>query len=141
MRRLLGRSLREVKHRIEVAGEVLFWRWRVVALADTIALPELLARLTPSSTRSWHPSTLGALGHADRMARRLGLPNTCLYRSLVRYRVLRRRGLDVRFVVGAGAAKRGDFEAHAWLELDGAVFAEEPRAFQVLFRYPATETS
>jgi hypothetical protein len=41
----------------------------------------------------------------------------CLTRSVVLVRMLARRGMDARLVIGAHA--RPEFTAHAWVELDG----------------------
>jgi hypothetical protein len=60
---------------------------------------------------------------------------TCLYRTLVRYVLLREAGLDVRFVMGV--VEREDLIAHAWLELGGQPFGETlPHAYQRTLRYP-----
>src|SRR5262245_9184294 len=49
----------------------------------------------------------------------------CLTRSLVAWYLLRRRGVDAVLQIGAPAAKAAQFEAHAWVELDGEVLWEE----------------
>jgi hypothetical protein len=65
------------------------------------------------------------------------LPTTCLYRALARYAALRSAGHEPTFVMGlprSGAGAAG----HAWVEVDGAAFAEfdDVSRFKVTFRYP-----
>lgn len=60
-------------------------------------------------------------------------PN-CLERSLVLWGLLRRQGIDGRIVIGARKVK-GQFEAHAWVEVQGTVlndFADVGERFAVL---------
>lgn len=53
-------------------------------------------------------------------AARLKRLRTCLVRALSAEVMLRRRGIDARFHVGAKRPRPGKpLEAHAWLELDG----------------------
>lgn len=53
-------------------------------------------------------------------AARLPLLRPCLVRALSAEVMLRRRGIDARFHVGAKRPRGGEsLEAHAWLELDG----------------------
>lgn len=54
-------------------------------------------------------------------ARHLFFTPTCLVQSIVLAGMLRRRGLDAHVQLG-GRKTSGQFEAHAWVELDGAVF-------------------
>jgi hypothetical protein len=51
--------------------------------------------------------------------------HACLPRSLALFAEARRRGLDVRLVVGV-RADGGDVTSHAWVTLDGAPFLEVP---------------
>ncbi len=48
----------------------------------------------------------------------------CLTRSMVSWFLLRRQGVDAVLRVGVPATRGGAFEAHAWVELDGAVLWE-----------------
>ena len=43
---------------------------------------------------------------------------TCLRKSLVLCKLLSRRGRDARLVIGTGSLA-GNFQAHAWVEIDG----------------------
>jgi hypothetical protein len=63
------------------------------------------------------------LGSGGRLARR-----GCLTRGVTRYWFLRRAGVDVRLVFGAGAVE-GAFAAHCWLVREGRPYLEraDPR--------------
>ena len=56
----------------------------------------------------------------------------CLTRSMVAWFLLRRRGFDAVLRLGVPLETGGAFEAHAWVELDGAV-VWEPTAVQERF--------
>jgi hypothetical protein len=83
-------------------------------------LPEALRRLRrvtvhrPTSTI--HAKRLGHI--VTRTLAPLPADTRCLMRSLVLTRVLARRGIDSRLVIGVHPGER--FAAHAWLEHDGA---------------------
>lgn len=86
-----------------------------------LALDALLARLSG-------PRPPGAprqpidVDRAARIIERLGpyypLRATCLKKSLVLFRILRRRGVPAELRLGVRKVE-GDFNAHAWIELDG----------------------
>ncbi len=70
------------------------------------------------------PPTQGTLEEARRLGRAAARTLTlvpgdtrCLARSLVLTRLLARRGISAKLVIGARAAP--DFLAHAWVEYDG----------------------
>jgi hypothetical protein len=50
----------------------------------------------------------------------------CLGGSLVLWFILRRRGLDAELVIGADAPRRGELQAHAWVELSGVPVNDAP---------------
>jgi hypothetical protein len=62
---------------------------------------------------------------------------TCLYRSLARYALLRRHGFAASFVMGIDAAGL-EAPGHAWVEVNGAPFAEpeDVSRYRVTYRYP-----
>lgn len=63
------------------------------------------------------------------------LPSACLERSLVACLLLRRAGHDATLCIGA-STKQG-FNAHAWIEIDGATVGEPEhteRSFATLLR-------
>jgi hypothetical protein len=67
----------------------------------------------------------------DRVYRWMPLPRTCLKRSLVLYRLLRRRGVAVHFRLGV--RREGEsIGAHAWVEQD----SEHDRAVAALEYLP-----
>ena len=90
------------------------------------ALPRAVARL--GSARSWNgwsrdPAHLGRL--VGRLLGIGGLKATCLTRSLVLFRLLRRSGLAVDFVIGMPRVPQST-DAHAWVELDGRDLGPPP---------------
>jgi hypothetical protein len=50
----------------------------------------------------------------------------CLGRSLVLWFLLRRRGIDAEFVLGAAAPGGGELAAHAWVEVAGVPVNDAP---------------
>lgn len=71
------------------------------------------------------------LMEARRAARTMGMAGrhlffkpTCLERSLALWWMLRRRGIETELRIGA-RKDRGNLEAHAWLELNGAVLNDD----------------
>jgi hypothetical protein len=64
---------------------------------------------------------------------------TCLRKSLVVCKLLSRRGRDARLVIGTGSLA-GNFQAHAWVELDGRMLGNtDAREYTALvaFERPA----
>jgi hypothetical protein len=115
-------------------------------------LDALLARLTPRERSSTRPARSRGYGLpvlqrdlllAERgIARLPWVSNTCLYRAMARYALLRRVGADAAFVMGL-PAEEVDANGHAWVELEGVPF-EEPAditQFRVTFRYPPAASS
>lgn len=107
----------------------------------------MLARLMPERLRPLALEDVEEgirLGEAaaSRIASAAGLPDTCLYRALGRFAVLREAGHPARFVMGISAkssASAGEaLSGHAWLELGGRVHREAIDAdLVVTFAYPA----
>ena len=103
------------------------------------ALPfnELLARLealgaripvAPASVRS------ACARAVDRTYRHLPLARSCLRESLVLFRLLRKRGINVRLLVGV--RKIGDrLEAHAWIEQDGTPLERTDESYAPLVKF------
>ena len=60
-------------------------------------------------------------------ARELWPTSTCLERSLVLWRLLRRSGIAATVRIGARKIE-GDFEAHAWVDCNGAALNERAAA-------------
>lgn len=106
-------------------------------------LDTLLATLTPSprpplasaqTVRSLRRDLLRA-EQAVQLLPWLG--NTCLYRALARYAVLRRTGLDATFVMAVGPGGVHD-DGHAWVEVEGQPYVEpnDVTQYAVTLRYP-----
>jgi len=79
-------------------------------------------------------------------AARYGLGSTCLEKSLTLWWLLRRQGIVSSVRIGARKAS-GKFEAHAWVEHDGAALNEPGAAhrhyatFDAAFPQQGSETS
>jgi hypothetical protein len=81
---------------------------------------------------TFHPTTAVELRQAERLAqltsiaaRRGVAPARCLSQALLLRALLRRRGLDAVLQVGV-RKDAGEFDAHAWVELDGHSLAQAP---------------
>jgi hypothetical protein len=95
------RARRELR-RAPIASAVAALRSEPASAAPVAATPEEACRLGRAVTR-----TLTLMPGDTR----------CLARSLVLTRLLARRGIPAKLVIGARAAP--DFLAHAWVECDG----------------------
>jgi hypothetical protein len=112
---------------------------RALALLPAISIGLRLAgfrRMQKGLTRWLPEGTSGVLPtdptqQAHRIARLVGVAGregifraNCLEQSLTLWWLLRRRGFEAELRIGA--RKRGEtFEAHAWVELEGAVLNDE----------------
>ncbi|MDI1447284.1 lasso peptide biosynthesis B2 protein [Polyangium sp. 6x1] len=99
-----------------------------LSLPLRVARSSLPALLDALSRGAIEPAPLDvideALARADAITLRLPfVPDTCLYRSLARFSLLRRAGHAARFVMGL--SRPDAIEGHAWVELDGAPYGEE----------------
>ena len=101
---------------ILVAYVVVRWRlWRT-------EFPEALAAIRRTEARVvtvGDPTLTGRrlARAASRVLRLLPTDSRCLMRSLVVVRLLARRGIDARLVLGVSGP--GEFVAHAWVERGG----------------------
>jgi hypothetical protein len=133
--RLLARAL----------SRALLARARVSVALERRGLDELLRDLDEAASPSLHPwdrTVLEvALAVSDALwARAPRSRDTCLYRALGRYAVLRHAGLaPVLFVAVRGGIDDRDEElGHAWVELDGRPFPPEALPpLVVSYRHPA----
>ena len=103
--------------------EILAGYARVTLALRRAPLPAVLAAVREAPPPGVRAPEM-ALGEAGRLGRavarglRIAPGDTrCLVRSLVLTRLLARRGLDTRVVIGARASPR--FLAHAWVEYHG----------------------
>jgi hypothetical protein len=128
---------------LRIAARVLLIRLSLFSRLRTQALSELLAQLTPpAGTASGITPTyvFNAMAWIERLVGRTRIiPNTCLYRSLARYAVLRGEGIAVQFVMGV-RPDGNELIGHAWLEYQGKPLGEavDPRLV-VTYVYPTLE--
>ena len=119
--------LGSIPHRLRLGAQTLSLRLRLDRMLRRSSLPGLLGELTPkppSPTRIPLPTVEDALLTAEKVLERLRVvPDTCLYRSLARYAVLRGAGHPARFVMGL-SQRAPEITGHAWVELDGAPMGE-----------------
>ncbi len=124
-----------------LAARALELRIRLRFRVPSTPLPRLLEELTPSPLppvtltvgEVWKPLRIvEALCRRSRI-----LPDTCLYRALTRYALLRQSGQAAKFVMGMDPRARDDLTAHAWVELDGKPYQEVLDARMVVtYVYP-----
>lgn len=123
---------------LRLAARAVATRLRLASRLRASSLPELLDALGPSAVEAAPPAAVErALRASQRVVARLRVvPDTCLYRSLARYALLRRAGHPARFVMGLNP-RAADILGHAWVELDGAPFGEDVEpGLAVTFAYP-----
>ena len=107
-------------------------RWRAV-----------LASLAPTTANADDPNRLATAREISRLAaataRRLFFRPTCLEESLVLWWMLRRHGIAAELRLGA-RKESNRFEAHAWVELDGAALNDSAAEYVhfVSFEGPAS---
>lgn len=132
-----------------LSAQIIALRTALLALLPLYSLPALLVRISP---RALSPTPLIPLEIlepsfelAEKILARLPLhPNTCLYRALARYALLRRAGYKARFVMGifdhsqTPAKQSQALSGHAWVELFGKAQGEklDPRLV-VTYAYPS----
>lgn len=137
------RSMTEASlpRRLRLGTQAVALRLRLGSWLRRRSLPDLLRALTVDAPAG-EPIPLcqveEALGASEALLARIRLlPDTCLYRALARYAVLRRAGHPARFVMGIKPPASGEITGHAWVELDGApAFEEAPADLVVTFSYP-----
>ncbi len=130
-------------HQAPITARAVATRLRLASMVRDSSLPELLRELTPKHVEDKPLDVvLAAISTSQRIVGRLrGVPDTCLYRSLARYALLRRAGHPVRFVMALDR-KAPEVVGHAWLELDGVPLGEEVDPnMTVTFSYPPPSTT
>jgi hypothetical protein len=132
---------------VRFGAKAFVLRLRLQAMMRRRSLPDLLDSLTPKPPRSPREAPLdgGAplaalqaslAATEDLLARFPIAPDTCLYRALTRYAILRGAGYPARFVMGVRSGP-GDIAGHAWVELAGEPFDEDvDRDLTVTYAYP-----
>ena len=124
-----------------LAARALELRIRLRFRVPSTPLPQILAELTPRPlppVQMPGPEMWKVLRIVEALCRRSRmLPDTCLYRALTRYALLRRFGHPAKFVMGMDPRARDDLTAHAWVELDGKPYQEVLDARMVVtYVYP-----
>lgn len=133
---------RHVAHLLDgsrLAAELISIRLWLRSRLDREPLDALLERLSQGSRRSFPLHHDWLIEQSERVIARLpGVPDTCLYRALGRYAVLRRRGVAAEFFVGLPRAPSTE-PGHAWILVDGHPWQDDPELVSrmtVTFRYP-----
>jgi hypothetical protein len=111
--------------KLSLAGEIVETYARVRVSLWRRGVPDTVAELRRSTPdlavplERWERLRLGRrLGKiVGRTLRLLPADSRCLVRSLVLTRMLVRRGMDARVVIGVSVAPK--FQAHAWVESEG----------------------
>jgi hypothetical protein len=127
--------------RTSLTLEALELRIRLRREVPSVPLPKILQSLTPRvlSPVILTPYQVGqVLRITEAICRRTRIvPDTCLYRALTRYALLRRAGYAAEFVMGMNPRPRDDLTAHAWVELNGVPYRETLDAAMVVnYVYP-----
>lgn len=128
--------------RVRLGAQVITLRLRLSSMLRRSSLSDLLESLTPPSVdgvKAPLDAAASALSAAEALVSRVpAVPNTCLYRALARYAVLRSAGHPARFVMALDPSRRDAIEGHAWVELDGSPFGEvvDPNLI-VTYTYPS----
>lgn len=130
-----------IRDRVRLGAQVITLRLRLSSLLRRRSLSDLLESLTPPRYGAEAPlhAAASALSAAELLVSRVPtVPNTCLYRALARYAVLRSAGHPARFMMALDPSRGDDIEGHAWVELDGAPFGEvvDP-GLVVTYTYPS----
>jgi hypothetical protein len=134
-----------LRRRVRLSTQAIALRLRLWALLRRRSLPDLLRSLTPAipDDRALQkptplPLVEETLRDVEALFERLKVaPDTCLYRSLARYAVLRSAGYPARFVMGVKPPATTEITGHAWVELHGApAFEAVDPGLVITFTYP-----
>jgi len=113
-----------LSERWRLAGEIILAYLRVRRELRRSPIAAALAGLRPDPPGAREAAGAVPLSEARRLGRAVARTLTlipgdtrCLTRSLVLTRLLARRGIPAKLVIGARATPR--FSAHAWVECDG----------------------
>ncbi len=113
-----------------LACQLAKWRRPVGELLDWSGAPDL-----PDANGRIHYREVEAVAWAVTRAAAYGLFRPrCLVRSLAIQRMLRRRGVRAGSLAIGVRLRDGAFEAHAWVELDGAVIGDSHQHVQTFTR-------
>jgi len=125
---------------LQIAAQAMALRVAIPVLLRLWPLDRVLRALSFDRVqRSPTDELLAAVERVtDLVTRRLPLTRTaCFERALLRYGLLRRHGVETRFLIGVRPGGADGFEAHAWLTLDGSPLMERERvACRTTFEWP-----
>ncbi len=121
LRRLSGRDLRLTAEALWLVTQIRVGLWLFPFKLVQRRYGRSLRRRPGQSANVSDTTAARAIGAAVRRASRLVPATTCLPQALVARVMLERRAVpnDLRF--GVAKASNGALEAHAWVEVDGAV--------------------
>jgi hypothetical protein len=127
--------------RARLSARAITLRLQLAPLLRRRSLPDLLSSLTPDRAMKAPaplPLVEQALRDVEALFERLRVvPDTCLYRGLARYAVLRGAGHPACFVMGVKPPATLEIAGHAWVELHGApAFEAVDPSLVVTFAYP-----
>ncbi len=118
----------------QVIPALLLARMLAVPAVRLLPLSVIVQRCTLGPPPSARDDVVAAIQRGEAVLRRIPRSSgTCLTRSIARLCAGRRAGLALRFVLGVRRDDAGAVEAHAWLELDGALFMEADPNVPCLF--------
>lgn len=121
-------NLGSISNRVSLAAQAVELRIRLRHRVPSVPLPRILQELTPAflpQVTSTASEIWMVLRIVEALCRRSRiLPDTCLYRALTRYAILRRAGHAATFVMGMNPRAREDLTAHAWVEINGVPYQE-----------------
>jgi Transglutaminase-like superfamily len=121
--RALSRADRRILRR---AALLLPLAWLGLRLAGLPRMQAWAQRAGPPVREDFPLGEAGAIGSLVNIAaRHAPWPATCLTRSLVLVRMLRRRGAAARLCIGV-RLEGGALDAHAWVELEGIPVNDAP---------------
>ncbi len=123
----------KIKLVVQILAILAYIEWSIAYAGATRFIDRLKARtlIRPRSSHEWE-FEMARIKAAYSIAVRL-FPRRveCLSRSLALYILARKRRIPVQFHVGV---RKFPFTSHAWLELNGPVFAEDIRLVSGLTR-------
>ena len=109
-----------------LAGVMLIWARARLPSMDF--RPELASEdsAEPGPSARFDLDRAQAVGRLVAMAAAaVPVTGACLHRSVVLWTLLRREGIPCQLKLGAGDARSGPFEAHAWVECAGVALNEQ----------------
>ena len=109
-------------------------RVRLPQMFAETSLDKLAARIVVPAFPAPAEQVLKVVSRSERIAKRIRLADTCLYRALARHAALASTGTQSAFVMGV-ADTSSNQGGHAWVEVDGNPVGEDlEETFEVTFR-------